>query len=49
MTVDKNLPASAGDMASIPGPGRFHMQWSNQAREPQPLSPHAAATEAHEP
>ena len=24
-TVDKNLPANAGDMGSIPGPGRFHM------------------------
>ena len=23
--VDRNLPASAGDMGSIPGPGRFHM------------------------
>ena len=23
--VDKNPPANAGDMGSIPGPGRFHM------------------------
>ena len=22
----KNLPANAGDMGSIPGPGGFHMQ-----------------------
>ena len=27
--VDKNLPAEAGDMGSIPGPGRFHMPRSN--------------------
>ena len=25
----KNLPAGAGGMGSIPGPGRFHMPWSN--------------------
>ena len=24
-TVVKNLPANAGDMGSIPGPGRSHM------------------------
>ena len=28
-TVDKNLPANAGDMGLILGPGRFHMLWSN--------------------
>ena len=28
-SVVKNLPASAGDMGSIPGPGRFHMPWGN--------------------
>ena len=28
--VVKNLPASAGNMGSIPGPGGFH----NKAREP---------------
>ena len=28
-TVDRNLPAIAGDMDSIPGLGRFHMPWSN--------------------
>ena len=27
--VVKNLPASAGDTSSIPGPGRFHVPWSN--------------------
>ena len=25
----KNLPANAGDMGSISGPGRSHMQWNN--------------------
>ena len=28
-TVSKNLPANAGDTSLIPGPGRFHMLWSN--------------------
>ena len=28
-TVDKNLPANAGDMGLIPGLERFHMPWSN--------------------
>ena len=27
--VDKNLPANAGDMGSIPGLGRFHIPQSN--------------------
>ena len=27
--VDKNPPANAGDRSSAPGPGRFHMPWSN--------------------
>ena len=27
--MGKNLPANAGDAGSIPGPGRFHMPWSN--------------------
>ena len=27
--MDKNFPAIAGDMGSIPGLGRFHMPWSN--------------------
>ena len=28
-TVVKNSPAKAGDMGSIPGPGRSHMPWRN--------------------
>ena len=28
-SVDKNLPANAGDTGSIPGPGRSHMLRSN--------------------
>ena len=36
--VVKNPPANAGDMGSIPGPGRFHMLWGNEAPEPQLLS-----------
>ena len=28
-TVVKNLPANAGDMGSIPGPGRSHMPRGN--------------------
>ena len=27
--VVKNPPVNAGDMASIPGPGRSHMPWGN--------------------
>ena len=27
--LDKNLPANAGDMGSILGPGKFHMPWGN--------------------
>ena len=27
--VVRKLPANAGDLGSIPGPGRFHMPWSN--------------------
>ena len=30
----KNLPADAGDMDSIPGPGRSHVPWSNKAHAP---------------
>ena len=47
--MDKNLPANAGDMGSIPGPGRFHMPRSSQGHVPQLLSPRAATTEAHVP
>ena len=50
--------ANAGNMGSIPDPGRSHMPWSNQAcvpqllslcsraQEPQLLSPPAATSEA---
>ena len=27
--VVKNPPTNAGDTGSIPGPGRYHMPWSN--------------------
>ena len=37
-SVVKNLPANAGDMGSIPNPGRSHRPWSNGARVPQLLS-----------
>ena len=43
--VDKNLPVNAGDMDLIPGPGRFHMPWSNSARALQLLSPCTVARE----
>ena len=42
----KNPPAKAGDTGLSPGPGRSHMPWSNEAREPQLLSPCATTTEA---
>ena len=29
--VDQDLPANAGDMGLVPGLGRFHMPYSNQA------------------
>ena len=60
-SVVKNLPAIAGDAGLSPDPGRSHMPWSNKARapqllslclrarEPQVLSPRAAATEAWAP
>ena len=36
--VVENPPANAGDTGSIPGLGRSHMPWSNEARAPQLLS-----------
>ena len=30
--VVKNLPVIAGNMGSIPGPGRSHMPWGNKAQ-----------------
>ena len=38
-TVDKNLPANAGDMGSMCGLGRFHMLWSSRSWEPRLLRP----------
>ena len=35
ITVGKNPPANAGDTGSIPGLGRFHMPWTNEACAPQ--------------
>ena len=32
----KELPTNAGDLGSIPDPGRSHMPQSNQAHAPQP-------------
>ena len=48
-TVDKNLPANAGDMGLIPGLGRFHKLQSNQACVPRVLSLCSTTTEAHVP
>ena len=31
LPVDRNLPASARGTGLIPGPGRFHIPWSNEA------------------
>ena len=44
--VDKNLPASRGNMGSIPGPGRSHMLQSNYAGSMSCnyWSPHAWST-----
>ena len=48
-TVDRSLPANAGDIGSIPGPGRFHMPRSVWASAPQLLSSHAVSVEAPAP
>ena len=37
--MDKNLPANAGDMDSIPGPRRFHMPWATKAHVLQTTEP----------
>ena len=34
--VDRNPPVSAGDVDSIPGPGRFHMPWGMCATATEP-------------
>ena len=33
-SVEKNLPAGAGDTGSIPGPGRSHVRRETEARAP---------------
>ena len=38
-SVVRSLPANAGNMGLVPGPGRSHMPQSNYAREPQLLGP----------
>ena len=43
----KHLPANAGYTSLIPGQGRSHMLWGNEAHVPQLLSVQAAATEVH--
>ena len=50
--MEKNLPANAGDMGSIPAPGRSHitaeqLSPSSTAIEPVPWSLEATTTEAH--
>ena len=48
-SVDENPSANAGDMDSIPGPGRLHVLQSSQACVPHPLSRCTLTTEAHVP
>ena len=47
----KNPPANAGDMDSIPGPGRSYMPWSNWIHVPQLLksTPTASAPQQEKP
>ena len=35
----KNLPANAGDMGSVPAPGRFHMPRGSPVHAPQLVKP----------
>ena len=42
--VVKNQPTKAEDTGSIPGQGRPHVLWSNQAHVPQLLSLRSRAT-----
>ena len=44
--VVKNSPANAGDMGSIPGPGRFHVLWSSFIRALKLLNLRAAAADS---
>ena len=41
--MDKNLPASAGDVGLIPAPRRSHVPWSNSAHLLQLQSPSCRA------
>ena len=43
--VIKNLSASAGDLGMIPGPGRSHVLWGNQACVRQLLNLRSRARE----
>ena len=45
-TVDRNLPANAGDTGSIPGPGRPHVPGDNSAPVLQKLSQPTKTIEA---
>ena len=45
-SVDKNLPANAGDMGLIPNPRRSHRPQSNSAQEPPQEATTRAATRA---
>ena len=47
--VVKNPPTNAGDMGSMPGPGRFHTPQGNYCRGPQLPSPQTTTTDAHVP
>ena len=42
---DKKPPAKAGDMDSIPGPGKFHTLWSDTAHALQLWGPPSRAPE----
>ena len=46
--MNNSPPASTADMCLVPGLGRFHVPWAMKVQVPQPLSPHAVTTEAHE-
>ena len=45
----KNLPASAGDMGSSPGPGRSHMPRSLRATTTEARVPRACAPQQEKP
>ena len=45
----RNPSANAGDTGFMPGPGRVHIPWRNQAHAPQLLSPSTKTSEARAP